>query len=471
MKIIQTDVAIIGAGTAGLSAYRAAKSEGVKALLIEGGLHGTTCARVGCMPSKLLIAASEVAHAASHAVPFGIHIESLHIDGREVMGRVKRERDRFVGAVITDVEAMPSEDRLHGHAHFVSDLVLQVGENVQVHASSIVIATGSVPLVPGVLSGLDDRLMVSSDLFDWDLLPDSIAVIGAGAIGLELGQALSRLGVQVGLFGARGHVGPLTDPALISSGRSIFSSELYFEPDGEVIAASRVDDGVCIRYKREDGCVIERIYSYALAAVGRRPNLAGLGLEHTSMILDSGGAPQIDSQTLRAIGPPVFFAGDVTGAFQIMHEAVGEGRSAGRNAALVAKKDVIANLARHVPLSIVFSDPQIALVGLRYRELPEGGFVVGEANFVNQGRSRVMLKNRGMLHIYAERGTARFLGAEIIGPSAEHLGHLLAWSLQMGLTVDTMLAMPLYHPVVEESLRTALRDAARKSVAPPPLLG
>src|SRR3546814_9170952 len=99
MKRVKTDVAIIGAGTAGLSAYRAVKSAGLNAVLIEGGLHGTTCARVGCMPSKLLIAAAEAAHTAASAAPFGVQIDgAIRSDGAQVMDRVKRARDRFVTA-------------------------------------------------------------------------------------------------------------------------------------------------------------------------------------------------------------------------------------------------------------------------------------------------------------------------------------------------------------------------------------
>src|SRR6476660_2125663 len=112
MRTLKTDVAVIGAGTAGLAAYRAAKAAGRSALLIEGGTHGTTCARVGCMPSKLLIAAAEAAHAVAAAPGFGVHVDgSVRIDGREVMARVRRERDRFVGFVLRDVDRMPAADR------------------------------------------------------------------------------------------------------------------------------------------------------------------------------------------------------------------------------------------------------------------------------------------------------------------------------------------------------------------------
>jgi dihydrolipoamide dehydrogenase len=463
MRTINTNVAIIGAGTAGLSAYRAARAEGATAVIIEGGQYGTTCARVGCMPSKLLIAAAEAVHAASHAGLFGISVGSVQVDGEAVMARVRRERDRFVGFVVEGVEALPPEDRLVGYARFVDDGLLQVGDHTRVRAASVVIATGSKPVVPKVLKGLGDRVVVNDDVFEWTTLPRSVAVMGPGVIGLELGQALARLGVRVSVYGERGGIGPLTDPKLVVAARAIFGEAFHFEPHGTMLSATRVDDGVRLRYRRTDGTIIENTYEHVLAATGRHPDVANLGLGNTSIELGEHGVPRFDPHTLQVDGHPVFIAGDANGILPLLHEAADEGRSAGRNA---ARYPDVAKIERRAPLAIVFSDPQIALVGARHRELPADSFVTGEVSFEDQGRSRVMLRNRGRAHVYVDRATRRFVGAEMLGPSAEHIGHLLAWSLQMGLTVDAMLAMPFYHPVVEEGLRTALRDAAAKLAMP-----
>src|SRR5580658_4247933 len=143
------DVVVIGAGTAGLSAYRAAKSVTPNVLLVEGGSHGTTCARVGCMPSKLLIAAAEAAHDASTAEPFGVHA-AVRIDGRAVMDRVRRERDRFVGFVVDGVEQIPAADRITGWAHFIDPARLSVNDEVLL-PRAVVVATGSSPFVPPLL--------------------------------------------------------------------------------------------------------------------------------------------------------------------------------------------------------------------------------------------------------------------------------------------------------------------------------
>jgi dihydrolipoamide dehydrogenase len=141
----------------------------------------------------------------------------------------------------------------------------------------------------------------------------------------------------------------------------------------------------------------------------------------------------------------------------LLHEAADEGRIAGENA---ARFPDVRPAARRTPLAVVFSDPQLAVAGARHEDLEPATFVTGAVCFEDQGRSRVMLRNVGLLHVYADVASGRLLGAEMIGPDAEHIGHLLAWSIQAGLAVESALAMPFYHPVVEEGLRTALRDAS-----------
>jgi dihydrolipoamide dehydrogenase len=465
MQTLETDVAVIGAGTAGLAAYRAVKSAGRRALLIEGGPHGTTCARVGCMPSKLLIAPAEAAHAVERFPAFGLHVQGgVEVDGKAVMARVRSERDRFVGFVIQGVERIPSADKVTGYARFVDDHTLLVagtpgGEaHARIAASRVVIATGSVPAFPPAWRALGDRLVTNNEVFDWDDLPESVAVFGPGVIGLELGQALHRLGVRVKIFGRGGGVGPLADPALLDEARKVFGAELYLDTDAHA-AVARDGEHVVVRYRGLDGNERSESFDYLLAATGRAPQLRGLDLGRTSLALDRFGVPLFDRLTLRAGQSSIFIAGDANNEVPLLHEAADEGRIAGSNAAHYP--DVRPGL-RRAGLGVVFTDPQIAVVGGGYAAAREIAHVTGIVSFEDQGRSRVMLRNRGLLHVYAETATGRFLGAEMLGPDAEHIGHLLAWATQMNLAVEQMLEMPFYHPVVEEGVRTALRDAQAK---------
>ncbi|MEO5765191.1 MAG: FAD-dependent oxidoreductase, partial [Casimicrobiaceae bacterium] len=299
MQELSTDVAVIGAGTAGLSAYRAVKTQGKRAMLIEGGAYGTTCARVGCMPSKLLIAPSDAAHAVGRLAAFGLAIDApVRVDGRAVMTRVRRERDRFVGFVVEGVEAIAPEDKLRGMARFVDDRTLQVGDDVTLHAARIVIATGSSPSFPPAWRALGDRLVTNDDVFEWIDLPQSVAVFGPGIIGLELGQALHRLGVRIAMFGRGGGVGPLADPVLIAEAREILGGEFPFDVDARA-EVSRDGDAVVVKLRGTDGGAREERYAYLLAATGRRPNVAGLRLDATSLALDAAGVPLFDRTTLR----------------------------------------------------------------------------------------------------------------------------------------------------------------------------
>lgn len=464
MKFVTVDVAVIGAGTAGLAAYRAARARGARAVIIEAGPHGTTCARVGCMPSKLLIAAAEASHAIDAAPGFGVHVDGAkRVDGREVMDRVRRERDRFVGFVLEGVGKIPAADRIAGRARFVDRHTLEVDGHTRVTARAVVIATGSRPAIPAMLAAAGDRLVVNDDVFSWETLPRSVAVFGPGVIGLELGQALARLGVRVVVLGRGGRVGPLTDPVVRGAFLEAISDGLYVDPDAHVRRVARITEGVEVEYTRLDGTARAESFDWLLAATGRRPNVDGLGLESLGLELDANGVPAFDPATLRVGDTNLFIAGDAANFIPLLHEAADEGRIAGDNAARLPD---VAPGHRRMPLAIVFTDPQVAIVGGGFERLAPGTFEAGEVSFADQGRSRVMRRNRGHLRVYADRATGRFLGAEMAGPAAEHIGHLLAWAAANRMTVAAMLEMPFYHPVVEEGLRTALRDLDAKLRSP-----
>ncbi len=467
MKKLNVDVAVIGGGTAGLGAYRAAKAHTPNVVLIEGGQFGTTCARVGCMPSKLLIAAAESVHQIKKAPAFGVHPQGdISINGREVMDRVKRERDRFVGFVLEGVDEIPENEKIMGYAKFIDEHTLVVDDHTTIHAERIVIATGSRPTYPAAWNELGNRLVVNDDVFAWDDLPESVAVFGPGVIGLELGQALHRLGVNVKVFGVGGQVGPLTDPEVMSYAQKTLQNEFYLDPNVTIESMKRIEgtDKVEIQFMNHDGNLETFNVDYVLAATGRRPNTDNLDIENSGVDLDERGVPRAYHFTLQTSVDHIFIAGDASNQLPLLHEAADQARIAGDNAGRYP--DIRAGLRRST-ISAVFSDPQIAMVGESYKHLTQrlgdcGCFATGEVSFENQGRSRVMLRNKGLLHVYAEQGTGRFLGAEMMGPSAEHLAHLLAWAHQSKMTISQMLDMPFYHPVIEEGIRTALRDVNAK---------
>ncbi|ULJ64314.1 dihydrolipoyl dehydrogenase [Wielerella bovis] len=467
MKQINADVVVIGGGTAGMGAYRNALLHTKNAYLIESHVFGTTCARVGCMPSKLLIAAAEARHHALHTDPFGVHLDksSIQVNGVEVMNRVKSERDRFVGFVVSDVEEWDADKRIMGAAKFVDEHTIQIDDHTQIKADRIVIATGSRPVIFPQWEVLGDKLLVNDDVFSWDTLPESVAVFGPGVIGLELGQALARLGVRVEMFGLGGLIGGISDPVVRDAAIEVLGEELVMHLDAKTEVALNADGKVEVKWS-QDGESGVFVADYMLAATGRRPNVDNIGLENINIEKDARGVPVADPYTMQTSIPHIFIAGDASNQLPLLHEASDQGKIAGVNAGQYPN---ITKGLRRSMIGVVFTNPQITAVGARYANLKEqygdkfeSDVVIGEVSFKNQGRSRVMLVNKGHMRVYADKNTGVFLGAEAIGPAAEHIAHLLAWSHQQKMTVPQMLDMPFYHPVIEEGLRTALRDVAAK---------
>lgn len=450
----EVDVAILGAGTAGLTARKAVKKARASVLSIDPGPLGTTCARVGCMPSKLLIAAAEVAHVARHGATFGVRTEAIRVDGRAVFERVRAERDQFVGHVLDAVHGFDAQgELLRGRAKVVGEGRLLVDDTTEVRYGGLVVATGTTPFVPPPFRGLTS--LTNESVFELEDLPESLLVVGLGAIGLELGQAFHRLGVRTTIISVGGMIGPIGCPPVNDAAKAIFSAELDMHPDYELVSVEADGEGVHIRFVDSNGRDRDERFARVLMAAGRRSTLDGLGFESLGMARGDDGKWPIDPGTLQLGELPVFVAGDAHELHPIMHEAADDGRLAGTNA--VRFPQVLAT-PRRTPLAIVFSDPQIAIVGGGHATACAAGAVAGTYDFEDQGRARIHAQNRGLARVYATPHDGRLVGAEILGPRAEHLGHLLAWAVQRGLTVEDAIAMPFYHPVVEEGLRSALYD-------------
>lgn len=469
MDMHDVDVAIIGAGTAGMAAYHEARKQTDRIALIEGGPFGTTCARVGCMPSKLLVAPAHARHRLTALPAFGIHSDAGKVDGRAVMKRVREERDRFVGFVNDTIESFEQRHVVRGHAVFEDPHTLRLSNASdgtrptfeRVRASRIIIATGSRPRIPESLRVAGDRLVVNDDVFEWQDLPDSVAVFGAGAVGVELGQALHRLGVRVHMFGIGGGIAGISDPHVRDAAIRILGTEMPCNLDARDTRIERDAEIVVVHFTDKSGGPCSERFEYLLAATGRMSNLDTLGLENSGLALDERGTPRFDPQTLQCGESHIFIAGDANADRPVLHEGADEGHMAGKNA---ASFPAVYRHIRRTPLGIVFCDPQAAFAGRTHEQLTADKveFAIGQMSFENQGRSRVMLVNEGLLRVYGEHRTGLLVGAEMIGPDNEHLAHLLAWAIQMRMTVSQALEMPFYHPVIEEGLRSALRHLLKE---------
>jgi dihydrolipoamide dehydrogenase len=461
MPDLTCDVAILGAGTAGRAAERSARGHGASTLLIDPTFSGTTCVRVGCMPSKLLIAAAEAAEAVRRAGTFGIRAAEPIIDGPAVLARVRELREHFAAAERKSLEDLPEGICIKGKARFLGPNRLDLGDGRQVEAKAFVIATGSSPKVPDSFDAVREFVLTNENLFELDDLPASLAVIGAGPLGLELAQAMARLGVEVTVFDEGNGIGGCEDKDIAETLRAILEKDMTLVM-GVKLKATPAQGGAELSWS--GGSEGRRVFSRLLVATGRPPNLAGLDLEAAGIALDDHGTPRFDEETMQCGASSIFMAGDADHDRPVLHEATDEGTIAGRNA---ARFPDVTPSPRSVPFSIMFTDPALAVIG-KVPKPDDSEVLTGRASYADQGRARVMALNVGAAHLYADRATGRLLGATLATPGAEHMGHMLAWAVQNELGVTDLLDMPFYHPTLEEGLKPALRELCKAIGLTPP---
>jgi dihydrolipoamide dehydrogenase len=449
----KVDVAIIGSGSAGLYSLGKVRPSGKSWVLINGGEPGTTCARVGCMPSKALIQVAEDIHRPSILKRYGGEgQENITLDTEEAMEYVRDMRDTFVDRVLSNsTDNMSDEMFIEGYARFIDPNTLDVDGRI-IRADKIIIATGSRPVVPAAWEAFGDRIITTDEVFEQEQLPESLAVIGLGVIGLEIGQSLSRMGVEVTGFDMLETIGGLDDPDVASMAIEVLGKEFPVHL-GQGAEISQEGDKLRVT-AGEHSVVVDKV----LASLGRRPNLDNLAIENAGIELDERGIPAYNRNTMQVGDSHIFIAGDVNGERPLLHEAGDEGRIAGHN----ATSDSIMAFKRKVPLSINFCDPNICHVGARFSELDEATTAIGEVKFNPVGRAMIMGKNKGIIRVYADKASGKLLGSEMFCTKGENLAHLLAWCIQQELTVGELLQMPFYHPVIEEALQAALYDLYAK---------
>jgi dihydrolipoamide dehydrogenase len=439
---------ILGAGTAGLSAWKQAQSVTDDVLMVDPGPLGTTCARVGCMPSKALLQVAREVDSARRLHDQGLVTgHAPAVDGRAVMARVRALRDRFAAGPARAVEDM-GDRFVRAPARFAGPDRIEA-DGRRFTADGIVVAIGTQPIVPDAWRALGDRLMTSDSLFELPDIPQRVAVVGTGAIGSEIGQAFALLGSEVHLFGRDRRLAGIVDEDINQAMRERFEQQLYLHSgaDAEPVAGP---EGPSVRFAGESVDV-----DLVIAAIGRRPVLDELGLDRLGVPLADSGLPEIDPVTLRAGDAPVWFAGDVNGIRPLMHEAADEGRLA----AWRALHPQAECMDRRTPMGIVFTEPQVAWAGRRAHDLPAGA-LTGECDFGRQGRS-IIIGQRGLMKVHAD-SSGILIGAEMACAGAEHMAHEMAWLIQQRTHVVDALRLPFYHPVLEEGLRTALHGIRRQ---------
>ncbi len=447
-----TDIIVIGAGTAGLNAFDEIVRMGRTVLLVDQGPLGTMCARVGCMPSKAVLHAAQRASVVRELVGRKAVDEALR---QRLWREALAFRDRMADGAARSAKKRAGKRLVVGPARFVDANTVEV-EGRAIRARAFIVAVGSAPVVPESFATLGDRVLTTDSLFSLDVLPARIGIVGAGAIGLEMGLALARLGVAVTLADEARAVAGIVDPAVARQAAKRLGEELPLWL-GRKVTASRYGRGVRMTSGSRH-VDVDRL----LVAVGRKPVLDDLDLAAAGVALDDEGGVDVDRAVLRCGDTTVLVAGDAHDDVPLLHEASDDGTICARQAVALLDRKPLRRYERRARLSIVFSDPDVAAIGTPFDELDRGTFVTGAAEGSDNGRSILLDAEAGLLRLYAAKRDGRLLGATVFAKGGEHLAHLLAWAVQRGETVESLLQLPYYHPTVEELVGSALRDAAKK---------
>ena len=462
-------MAVVGGGTAGLVTALGAAGIGARVVLVERGRTGGDCLWTGCVPSKSLIAAAELAHRMRNADAVGLSPLEPAIDFAGVMARVRAAQAR--------IEPQDSPERLRregvevllGDATFASPGRLAVDGRMLAFRTAV-IATGSEPVVPPV-EALDEADWVTTDtVWDLEALPECLVVLGGGAVGCELAQAFARLGSRV---------------TIVESGDSLLPVE---EPEAGVLVAERfAGEGIDVRFNAtatrvEDGpdrrLVIEREgseellpFDRVLVSTGRRPVSAGLGLRDAGVETADKGAVQVDP-TLRTSAAGIFAAGDVTGELPFTHVAAQHGRLVVPNALFHARRRFEADA---IPW-VTFTDPEIARVGLSESEARarHGDVAVERHDYAESDRAIAAGTAYGFAKLVADT-KGRLVGATVAAPAGgEAIAELAARMRSGGKLADISQTVHAYPTFAEGPARAAdehlrkrlLNDRTRRLARP-----
>ena len=443
LERIDADLCIIGAGAAGLSVAAGAAQMGASTVLIERGLMGGDCLNFGCVPSKSLLAAAKAAVAWRQGAGFGIDASPPAIDWGLVRAHVQ--------SVIAAIAPHDSVERFEGlgvrviraQARFTGPDAMIAGE-ATIHASRFVIATGSEPLVPPI-PGLDAvPFLTNETVFALAAAPRHLMVLGGGPIGCELAQAHRRLGAEVTLIEMARILPRDDEEAAALVRRSLAGDGVRLVEGGMGVRVERAEGGIALAVER--GGTQEQITgSHLLIAVGRRPTVAGLGLEAAGVAVDKAGIRVDDRQ--RTTNRRIYAAGDVSGGPQFTHMA-------GHEAGIVLRNALFrlpAKVERRAVPWVTYTDPELAQVGLTEAAARAQGADVtcARSDYRDSDRARAERAGDGFVKVVATRRGV-VLGATIVGHNAGEL--ILPWLLAMqhGLTLRAMASVIAPYPTLGE---------------------
>ncbi len=441
------DVAIIGAGSGGYAAARTAVGHGLKTVLLEGGEEvGGLCILRGCMPTKALLYAAEVLHLARHAGTWGIRVADVGCDFPAVMARKNAMIQDFADYRRQQL-AKGKFTFLRAQARFVDGHTLELNEGSRLTAAHFVIATGSSisPLPLPQLAALD--CLTSDTALKLARLPQSIIVLGGGAVALEFAQFFARFGVRTTLVQRSAHVLKEMDEDAARVIEEVFRQEGVTVYTGTaLVGARRVASEKEVTFEHQ-GQTVRLLAEEVFHGLGRVPNTASLALDRAGVNLE-GGRIKTDSR-MRTSAPHIYAAGDCTGLHEIVHIAIQQGETAVRN---LARPNQPTHMDYRLLTEVVFTDPHVATVGLTEKRAHANGvpFLAASYPFDDHGKSLLMEARAGFVKLLADPATGEILGGACVGPQGGELIHEIVAAMHKRMTVHELATMPHYHPTLAE---------------------
>jgi pyruvate/2-oxoglutarate dehydrogenase complex dihydrolipoamide dehydrogenase (E3) component len=441
-------VVVIGGGSAGYAAARTTAAAGLSTAVIEGGREvGGLCILRGCMPTKALLYAAEVRHLARSSNVWGLRIPEAPYDFRAVQRRKATLIDDFA-AYRTEQLNDGRFTFIRSKARFLDSQTLQLEDGRRLRAASFLIATGS-DVASSPLPSLEEVGYLTSDtLLTRDRLPASMTVLGGGAIAVEFAQYLARFDVRTTLIQRSGQILRDFDPDAASELASALAEEgIEVITSTRLIGASREANGKTITFEHGGG---QRSVTSdeVLFALGRTPNTSPLNLQAAGVELTAGGRILTDAHQRTTAGH-IYAAGDCCGPHEIVHIAIQQGEAAAAN--IIAGKPV-KSMDYRLLCSVVFTDPQVAVVGLTETQARAEGrpFLSAAYPFNDHGKSMIMNARHGFVKLLADPDNGRILGGCCVGPCGGELIHEVIVAMAADMTVHRFAAVPHYHPTLAE---------------------
>ncbi|CAA6603951.1 Dihydrolipoyl dehydrogenase [Rhodospirillaceae bacterium LM-1] len=461
------DLVVIGGGPGGYVAAIRAAQLGLKAACVEKrGTLGGTCLNVGCIPSKALLTSSHHFEAAGHEFArHGVKLGGIELDLPAMMSH----KDKVVADNTKGIEFLFKKNKVTyfvGSGHIAApgqvDVSLNAGGDEKLSAKAILIATGSdVMRLPGI--EIDEKKIVSSTgALALSKVPKSMAVIGAGVIGLELGSVWRRLGADVTVIEYLDRILPPFDGEVAKHAQRILAKQgMNFKLSRKVVAAKSGKSGVTLSTEAAAGGSPEDVQAECvLVAVGRKPYADALGLESAGVELTPKGFVKVDGHFQTNV-PGIYAIGDVIGGAMLAHKAEDEG---------MAVAELLAGKPGHVNYdaipSVVYTWPEIACVGRNEEELKAAGvaYKAGKFPFTANGRARAMGESEGFVKVLADARTDRVLGVHIIGPNAGDLIAEAVLAMEFSASAEDIARTCHAHPALGEALKEAALAADGRAI-------